>query len=173
MDHLTGPVPGLRNKRKRPSADASPLAALANLGLNPVVLNVRDGDREYIVSAERGKAGKVWLTCQCPDSATEGWCSHRLDLLNRRFDNVPDAGANRQRAFSQIVDGTPLGEAGRDADRALTAFRKSLQALDDGRPREIVGKNLGRFTELVSDVAVCSGELEDAIAVLRRLLDRD
>ncbi len=173
MDHLAGPVPSLRNKRKRSPTDASPVVALANLRLNPVVLNVRDGDGEYIVSAERGKAGKVWLTCQCPQSASEGWCSHRLDLLNRRFDHVSDAGGQSQRAFAQIVDGTPLGEAGRDADRALTAFGKSLQALDDGRPRQIVGKNLGKFTELVSDVAVCSGELEDALAVLRRLLDRD
>jgi hypothetical protein len=149
------------------------MASLADLRLNPVVLNVRDGDREYIVSAERGKAGKVWLTCQCPDSTSQGWCVHRLDLLNRRFDFASDAGGQRHRAFSLVVDGTPLGEAGQDADRALSAFTMSLQALDDGRPRQIVGKNLGKFTELVSDVAVCSGELEDALAALRRLLDRD
>jgi hypothetical protein len=35
-----------------------------------------------------------------------------------------------------------------------------------------VGRNLGKFADLISDLAVCASELEDALTTLRRLFER-
>ncbi|MEO8669064.1 MAG: hypothetical protein ABI399_11150 [Bauldia sp.] len=148
------------------------MAALTELERNPVALVVDDGDGKHNISAERGKAGKVWLTCQCHQSVADGWCRHRLDLLCSRFDAAPEADATTRRAFLQIVTGTPLGEAGLNLDRSLKAFDACLTAFDEGRPTPVVGEDLGKFTDLVSDLAACASELEDALGTMRRLLER-
>ena len=83
---------------------------------------------------------------------------------------VPSAASKH--AFEEIVAGTSLSNAGRDADRALSAFDECLRVFDERRPAEIVGGKLGQFTDLVSDLAACASELEDALGTLRRLLER-
>ena len=148
------------------------MVPLSVLQRNPVALTVIDGSTRHDISAERGKGGKVWLTCQCAASQAEGWCKHRLDLLCFRYDAVRGADPQSRAAFEQIVSGTPLGEAGQSADRALKAFDECLRLFDERRPAQIVGRDLGKFTDLVSDLAACSSELEDALGTLRRLLER-
>ena len=149
------------------------MVPLTDLKRNPVALTVVDGDGSHNISAERGKGGKVWLTCQCAASHAEGWCKHRLDLLCFRFDSARGADAETRTAFERIVSGTPLGEAGQNVDRAMKAFDECLRLFDEGRPEKIVGHDLGKFTDLVSDLAACSSELEDALGTLRRLLERN
>jgi hypothetical protein len=85
---------------------------------------------------------------------------------------VRKADPETRRAFEQIVSGTPLREAGLDADRAMAAFDECLRLFDERRPARVVGPSLGKFTDLVSDLAACSSELEDALGSLRRLLER-
>ena len=172
MDQLTRPAASLANRRKRPAMGGGGMLPLTDLVRNPVALVVRDGGRELKISAERGKAGKVWLTCQCGPSISDGWCRHRLDLLCSRFEAAPAADGETRRAFAQIVAGTPLGDAGHSVDRSLKAFDECLRAFDDQRPSPIVGRDLGKFTDLVSDLAACASELEDALGTLRRLLER-
>lgn len=172
MDQLNRPAAALNNRRRKPTAGEASMVQLTNLERNPLALTILDGEAEYSVSAERGKAGKVWLTCQCAESQAEGWCRHRLELLCFRFDAVRRADPDMRRAFERLVLGTPLREAGLNADRALRAFSESLRLFDERRPARTVGANLGKFTDLVSDLAVCSSDLEDALGVLRRLLDR-
>jgi hypothetical protein len=149
------------------------MAPLTDLRHNPVTVHVRDGDLSYNICAERGKAGKVWLTCQCAASRSDGWCRHRLDLLCQRYETVQGADRETREAFEKIITGTPMSDAGQNADRALNAFDDCLQIFDDRRPPRIVGRDLGKFTDLVSDLAACSSELEDALGTLRRLLERD
>jgi hypothetical protein len=172
MDQLTRASAPLANKRRRHAVAESAIAPLTELDRNPVALIVRDERGAHNISAERGKGGKVWLTCQCQQSLSEGWCGHRLDLLCSRFESAPHADAATRQAFARVVAGTPLGEAGLDADRALKGFQACLTAFDEGRPTPVVGKNLSKFTDLVSDLAACAGELEDALGSLRRLLER-
>jgi hypothetical protein len=148
------------------------MVALPDLGRNPVALTAVDSDGSHSISAERGPGGKVWLTCQCAESIEEGWCQHRLDLLCFRYGALPKADAGTLRAFEQIVAGTALGDAGLSADRALSAFDECLRVFDKSRPARIAGRDLGKFTDLVSDLAACAGELEDALGTLRRLLER-
>jgi len=171
MDQLSRPAAVLNNRRRRPAAGAN-MVSFGELKLNPVALTVDDGGSTYSISAERGKSGKVWLTCQCAASQAEGWCKHRLDLLSFRYEAVRKADPETRRAFEQIVSGTPLREAGLDADRAMAAFDECLRLFDERRPAPVVGPNLGKFTDLVSDLAACSSELEDALGTLRRLLER-
>jgi hypothetical protein len=148
------------------------MVVLDKLVRNPVTFTVADGEGTQSISAERGKSGKVWLTCQCAASTADGWCRHRVELLCFRYDQAPRADEASKHAFEEIVAGTPLGNAGRDADRALCAFDECLRVFDAGRPAEIVGGKLGQFTDLVSDLAACASELEDALGTLRRLLER-
>jgi hypothetical protein len=148
------------------------MIALGELVRNPVALTVIDGEASHSISAERGPSGKVWLTCQCAASAADGWCQHRLDLLARRYDRTRGVDAETRRAFEEIVGGTAVGDAGRDTDRALKAFEECLKVFDERRPQRIVGRGLGEFTDLVSDLAACASELEDALGTLRRLLER-
>lgn len=173
MDQLVRPAAALANRRRRPVTGAVGMAPLTDLRQNPVTFDIRDGDLSYNISAERGKAGKVWLTCQCAASRSDGWCRHRLDLLCHRYEAVQGADDETRHAFEKIVTGTPMSDAGQNADRALTAFDDCLQIFDDRRPPRIVGRDLGKFTDLVSDLAACSSELEDALGALRRLLERD
>ena len=70
------------------------------------------------------------------------------------------------------MTGTTLGNAGRDADRALTAFGQCLKIFDQRRPADPSGRDLGKFTDLASDLAASASELEDALGTLRRLLER-
>lgn len=146
------------------------MASLSELVRNPVDFSVADGSEVYRISAERSTAGKVRLTCRCPDSVSDGWCRHRVDLLCFRYDGARGADLESRRAFERIVAGTALGTAGRDADRALKAFDETLRVFDERRPVPIHGRNLGKFTDLVSDLAACASELEDALGALRRLL---
>jgi hypothetical protein len=162
----------LANRRGRPAPHKGDFAALASLDRNPVGLSVRDGELVHAISAERGKNGKVWLTCQCAQSQAEGWCQHRIDLLCHRFASAQ--GTERDKAaFETIVSGTELAEAGQTADRSMRAFEECLRLFDRHRPEKIAGRDLGKFTDLVSDLAACSSELEDALGSLRRLLERN
>jgi hypothetical protein len=163
--------PALSNRRRK-TAFGTSIIALDQLSRNPVEFTVADGDRSHRISAKRGPGGKVWLTCQCDDSHANGWCSHRVDLLCFRYDRAGGATADTRHAFEAIVTGTALGNAGRDADHALTAFSACLNAFDQGRPTNTSGHNLGKFTDLISDLAACGSELEDALTMLRRLLER-
>ena len=149
------------------------MLALAELERNPVAIEVVDDAGHHMVSAERGKYGKVRLTCQCPMSWSDGWCRHRLNLLCFRYDCVVDGSARTRRAFEQIVAGTSLHSAGDEADRALRAFDECLAVFDAHRPVRIVGRDLGRFAEFASDLAACSGELVESLDRFRHLLERD
>lgn len=140
---------------------------------NPLTFTVVDGDLRHEIFAERGKGGKVRLTCQCPDSSSDGWCKHRLDLLCGRYAAVAGLDSETRVAFERIVAGTALTAAGGDLDRAKKAFDDCLRIFDERRPARIVGQNLGKFTDLVSDLAACSSELEDALGTMRRLLERE
>jgi hypothetical protein len=172
MDQVGQPTRVLQKRRRRPGGDELGMIILSDLAENPVSLTVHDKDGDHVISAERGKNGKVWLTCQCADSHAEGWCRHRVDLLCFRYDAVRDSTAATRRAFEAVVSGTSVFDAGRDADRALKAFNECLRIFDQRRPANIAHGNLGRFTDLVSDLAASAGELEDAIGNLRRLLER-
>jgi hypothetical protein len=76
-------------------------------------------------------------------------------------------------AFEKIVDRTPLAEAGQGADRSMRTFQECLKLFDRNRPTTIAGRDLNKFTDLASDLAACSSELEDALGSLRRLLERN
>ena len=162
---------GLANRRHRPIGAVAVLAPLSALSRNPVAITL-SGEGDLTVSAERGKNGKVWLTCGCAQGQADGWCKHRIDLLCFRYDDAPDLGAEDRRAFEQLVGGTSLQAAGQDADRALRAFEECLDIFDARRPKRVVGRDLAKFTDLVSDLASCASELEDALGTLRRLLER-
>jgi hypothetical protein len=148
------------------------MAAVTDIAENPVAISVVSPEGTHAISAERGKGGKVWLTCGCAASVADGWCRHRLDLLCFRYTATRDLAKASRTAFEQIVTGTSLQAAGLDADRALKAFNACLRAFDTHRPAEIIGDGLTVFTDLVSDLAACAGELEDALGALRRLLER-
>ena len=163
-------APSLANRRRRIAA--STMIALPDLVRNPVALTAIDAEGPHAISAERGPGGKVWLTCQCSASVEEGWCSHRLDLLCSRYDAVKGSDAATLRAFEQITGGTSLSEAGHTADRALNAFDECLAVFDKRRPAKVTGRDLGKFTDLISDLAACASELEDSLGTLRRLLER-
>ena len=171
MDQL-GAGRALYSRRNRAPPSGPVMTAVPDLVRNPVAFVVVDGEGSHSISAERGKNGKVWLTCQCAASVADGWCRHRLDLLCFRYDAAQGASAETRKAFEQIVTGTPLFNAGRDADRALTAFNECLQIFDARRPTPVVGPDLSKFTDLISDLAACASELEDALGTLRRLLER-
>jgi len=162
----------LLNRRNRPPTAGPAMVALTQLLRNPVAIEVTDASGAHSISAERGKNGKVWLTCQCAQSTADGWCRHRLDLICMRYDAAKEASAETRQAFEQILNGTPLYHAGRDADRALTAFEETLRVFDQRRPADVSGRDLAKFTDLVSDLAACAAELEDALGNLRRLLER-
>ena len=170
MDQL-GLSRTLANRRRRPPVDAPAITAIAALPRNPVAISVTDDSGIHSISAERGKNGKVWLTCQCAASAADGWCMHRLDLLCFRYENAGIDGETRN-AFERIVAGTPVQQAGRDADRSLKAFEECLRIFDARRPRPVVGRDLSKFTDLVSDLAACASELEDGLGAMRRLFER-
>lgn len=171
MDQL-GSARALYSRKSRPVVGVPVMTAVPDLKRNPVAFTAVDAEGSHSISAERGKNGKVWLTCQCAASAADGWCRHRLDLLCFRYDAVPGADATTRQAFEQIVTGTSLFNAGRDADRALVAFSECLKIFDARRPTPVVGPDLSKFTDLVSDLAACASELEDALGTLRRLLER-
>ncbi len=171
MDSLNRSTPTLANRRRKPVV--SGMAPLGELERNPVAFTVTDGAGPHSIAAERGASGKVWMTCQCAASLSDGWCRHRIDLLCFRYEAAATADATTKRAFEQIVTGTALSDAGRDADRSLSAFGGCLTVFDERRPVDIVGADLGKFTDLVSDLAACASELEDSLGRLRRLLERD
>lgn len=150
-----------------------PMVALAALERNPVAFEVIDDAGHHSVSAERGKYGKVWLTCQCPTSWSDGWCRHRVNLLCFRYDSLVDGNARARRAFEQIVLGTTLHAAAKDTDHALKAFDACLTAFDSRRPGSIVGRDLARFSDAAADLAAVASELVDALEKLRRLLERN
>jgi hypothetical protein len=162
----------LANRRQRPAVGLDQPAPIKDLTRNPVMLAVADGATTLTVTAERGPSGKVWLACQCAESLADGWCRHEIDLLCFRYDGVRDADAATRDAFERIVAGTRLATAGRDADRALKAFDACLKRFDDTRPRKVHGSQLAKFTDLISDLAACAAELEDALSGLQRLLER-
>src|SRR5690242_7445400 len=112
------PSAALANRRGRPKPHPGDFAALTDLDRNPVALSVLDGELVHNISAERGRNGKVWLTCQCAASQADGWCQHRLDLLCHRFAAVR-ATDRDQVAFEKIISGTELAEAGQNADRSM------------------------------------------------------
>jgi hypothetical protein len=124
------------------------------------------------VTARRGEAGRVWLTCSCGRAVADGWCWHELALLSGRTENVVASDKASVNAFEQIIGGTRVQEAGRALDQATTAFENCLKIFDEKRPRRISGHNLGRFADLITDLAACAGELEDAAGTFRRLLMR-
>ena len=163
---------GLANRRVRPAGVSGALVPLSALTRNPVELVVVDEAGEHAIAAERGKNGKVWLTCQCAASIEGGWCDHRLNLICGRYDQARELTAETRQALASIINGTSLHAAGLDADRALKAFDECLAVFDARRPPHAVGRNLGKFTDLISDLAACASELEDALGVLRRLLER-
>jgi hypothetical protein len=148
------------------------MVAFSMLERNPAEVELVDGFGHHSISAERSKNGKVWLTCQCRMSIAEGWCRHRVDLICQRYDALVDGTAKMRRALEQILGGTALASEGRNVDSALRAFNECLQAFDKRRPEQIIGRNLGKFADLASDLAACAGELDDAIENLRRLLER-
>ena len=170
MDQLNRFSRTQAGRKRRPGLDS--MLPIGDLSRNPVEFSVEDGDETLSISAARGPSGKVVMTCDCAASIEEGWCKHRVDLLCLRYDRVRDADAATRRAFEQIVTGTTLADAGREADRTLTAFSEGLKAFDERRPRTIVGPDLGVFTDLVSDLAACASELEDSLGTLRRLLEK-
>jgi hypothetical protein len=169
VSDLQGGRPALGNRR--PRRMESRVVPLGQLRRNPVELGVFDGET-WPVSAERGPAGKVWLTCQCPDGRAEGWCRHRLDLLASDFGAVRGLDDASRRAFEQIVAGTPLGDAGLAAHRAIRAFDECLMVFDKRRPANVRGGHLGSFADLIADLAACTADVEDALGNLRRLLER-
>jgi hypothetical protein len=156
---------------KRSFGTPSGMVPFGELVRNPVMISLSDESGASRVSAQRGKGGKVWLKCDCRDGAAEGWCQHRVDLLCFRYDAAPAADADLRRAFEGIVGGTSVLDAGRSADRALRAFNECLVTFDRRRPANIARGNLGKFTDLISDLAASAGELEDALGQLRRVLD--
>jgi uncharacterized Zn finger protein len=125
-----------------------------------------------VVTAKRGAAGKVWLSCTCAEAAAEGWCQHEVALLCGRTDGVAAADHAGLKVFEQIVGGTRVQEAGQALDTATVAFDEGLRAFDAKRPQMVSGRNLGNFADLITDLAACAGELEDASGSLRRLLAR-
>jgi len=148
------------------------MVPLSELVCNPVEVTLKEESWSGSISAERGKNGKVWLTCQCTVSRTEGWCSHRIDLLCGRYENFANDAPTRK-ALDQIFDGTLLKEAGTEADRSLKLFDDYLHAFDSQRPgNNLTGSGLGKFTDLITDLAASAAELEEALGRLRRLLDR-
>jgi hypothetical protein len=156
---------------KRSFGTPSAMVPLGQLVRNPVMISVSDTSGASRVSAQRGKGGKVWLTCDCRQGIAEGWCQHRVDLLCFRYDAAPAADAELRSAFEPIVGGTSVLDAGRSADRALRAFSECLSTFDRRRPANIARGNLGKFTDLISDLAASAGELEDALSQLRKVLD--
>jgi hypothetical protein len=122
------------------------------------------------LTARRGGAGRVWLSCSCALAVADGWCQHELAVLRGRMDGIADPAALK--VFRQIVDGTRVQEAGAALDQAAAAFDDCLRNFDEKRPREISGRNLGRFADLITDLAACAGEFEDASGGFRRLLAR-
>ena len=124
------------------------------------------------VTAKRGAAGKVWLSCTCAAATADGWCHHEVALLCGETDGVAASDPAALKVFEQIVGGTRVQEAGRAVDRASTAFDDGLKIFDAKRPQAVSGRNPSNFAEIITDLAACAGELEDASGSFRRLLAR-
>lgn len=124
------------------------------------------------VTARRGAAGKVWLSCTCDAAAAEGWCHHEVALLCGETGGIAASDAPALKVFEQIVGGTRVQEAGRALEQAATAFDDGLRIFDAKRPQAVSGRNPGNFAEIITDLAACAGELEDAAGSFRRLLAR-
>jgi hypothetical protein len=169
--HRTGQTGSFAQRTgKRTFGSPSGMVPIGNLARNPVSVTVSDALGTHRVVATRGKGGKVSLTCDCHQSAVDGWCQHRVDLMCLSYDAAPAANAELRRAFEGVIGGTPAANAGREADRALRNFNACLQVFDKRRPAEINRGSLGKFTDLISDLAASAGELEDALSQLRRAL---
>ena len=166
-------VPALANRRQKPRDGALPVVALKDLSRSAIAFRLADGVNTGTISVERGAAGKVVMVCQCGDCLADGWCRHCIDLLCLRYDGLQGADAPARQAMAGIVAGTRAASAGSDADRALKAFDACLKRFDEARPQKVRGRNLSQFTDLVSDLAACAAELEDALSKLQRLLERD
>ena len=164
----TTPAFGYRNKQP-PAGDR--MVAVGRLASESVSLSVGEGATSNRVTARRGAAGKVWLTCTCAPADANGWCVHEVDLLCGRFANVGPADHASRAAFVEIVGGTQVSDAGQALDRAAGAFDACLLIFDKRRPRDIAGLNLGKFADLIADLAACSAELEDATSAFRRLIE--
>jgi hypothetical protein len=125
----------------------------------------------HAIALQRFKSGQVGMTCDCAESVGQGWCRHRLEILCGRYGTILESSEPLERSIKQIVSGTLLADDAGKVDLLLKAFHASLAAFDANRPADIVGDNLATFTELVSDLAASSGDLEDAIGRLRRRLE--
>ena len=146
------------------------MVSVAKLASESVSLSGSEGDHPFRVTAKRGAGGKLWLTCSCPRADRDGWCNHELDLLCGRYEAVGAADRGLRETFTQIVGGTSVSDAGQALDRATRAFDDCLKVFDQGRPREANGRNLRKFTDLITDLAACAAELEEATGGFRRLL---
>jgi hypothetical protein len=164
----TTPAFGYRN-RQPPAGDR--MVAVGKLASESVSLSVGEGATSGRVTARRGGAGKVWLSCTCAPALANGWCAHEVDLLCGRFENLSPVDRGSRAAFVEIVGGTPVSDAGQALDRAAGAFDACLSVFDKRRPRDIAGLGLGKFADVIADLAACSAELEDATSAFRRLLD--
>lgn len=161
---------GAANKKVGGSRDAGlgQMTPIAELARDTVVCRVAASEASHEVHVQRFRSGQVGMTCDCTESLQQGWCQHRVDLLCKRYDTILDSDPEMRLALDRILGGTLLEEDALRLDGLVSAFNESLAAFDAGRPNNILGDNLATFTELVSDLAAVSADLEDAIGRLRR-----
>ena len=156
--------------RSRQPPVGNRMVSVAKLGSESVTLSGSEGDQPFRVTAKRGAGGKLWLTCSCPRADRDGWCNHEIDLLCGRYDAVSTPDQSSRETFVEIVGGTSVSDAGQALDRATRAFDDCVKVFDQRRPRDTTGRNLSKFADLITDLAACAAELEEAAGGFRRLL---
>jgi hypothetical protein len=162
-----------RNRRGngRNAAEGS-VVAMGDLLHNPAVVEIveKAGGTER-VTISRLKGVHTQVSCSCEIFAQEGWCQHCVDVLSLSPEILSGLDVELVAALRQLVSGLPLVIEARQLVAQQQAFAASLQKFDAERPDGVAAGKLTIFTELVSELAVASSELEDAVGRFRRRMD--
>jgi hypothetical protein len=145
---------------------------MGDLSNNPAVIEIKDeaGVTEH-VTISRLKGMHARAGCSCEVFAEESWCQHCVDVLSLRPEVLQGLDAQHVAALRQLVSGLPLAIEAGQLIAQQRVFAASLQKFDAERPDGIAAGKLAIFTELVSELAVASSELEDAVGRFRRRMD--
>jgi hypothetical protein len=171
MTQLSSRRPSHRKGDGRSLSASSAIVPLGALSLNPASVDVEDGERVRRVTVVRLNGAHARVSCTCDAFADEDWCRHCVQVLCLDPTILSGLEPPLRAALPELVSGLPISADARALAAAQESFAASLRRFDAERPDGITGEKLSIFTELVSDLAVTSSELEDAIGRFHRSME--
>jgi hypothetical protein len=172
MNGVSAMLQRLRKGNGRNTAAEAELVPMGDVPQNPAIVEIGQGSGPTErVTITRLKGLFARASCSCEIFAQESWCQHCVDVLSLNPQILSGLDAPLADALRQLVAGLPLTAEARLLAAQQKAFATSLEKFDTERPDDIVAGKLATFTELVSDLAVASSELEDAVGRFRRRMD--